>query len=407
MDENQQQNRVQLAEDFVLNPEKVLFQLVSDFQETIGSLQSQFEGVDPAALETLKGADGYNPERGVDYMTDADLEALEQFIIERLPVLGQDIATREQTEAMVKKYVGKIPSIKGDKGKPGVNGKDGKDGSPDTPAQVYEKIKGKLKIADVKNLKPQLDRIGSLRTEMEELRKEVETNVIVNHKAGGGGISTPTVDTVLTDEQVQDIIGAIIQGDGVVDATYNDAGNQIDLTFNDPNCFTSTQAGHGFAVGDILYRTAAGDVLSDAVNSASADTHKIVKEVTDANTYIWSANAQYITQNVPAYPDGTNIYLAVGGGLTDTPPTTPGSVVNNVGYVEQSGALMVLHASTIGFVNPEIEICPIVQEDGSSILLENGDVLLAESCVGVTSSNIVQEDGSSILLENNDTLVQE
>lgn len=45
-----------------------------------------FEGSEEEWLESLKGKDGYTPEKGIDYFTPADIDEIADKVIEKLPV---------------------------------------------------------------------------------------------------------------------------------------------------------------------------------------------------------------------------------------------------------------------------------------------------------------------------------
>lgn len=201
MDEsNQPKNRLQLAEDFILNPEKVLFELLTEFQDGIAVLQDIFKDVNIAELQNLKGKDGVDgktPVFGVDYMTDEDITAIQEYVLSLHNELATTVADREETLKMVKAIVGKIPIPKG---KPGQDGKDGKDGSPDTGQQILSKIrkekKGQgLKMTDIEGLPRKLnsiissvDKVGEV---AENLKKNTNLTLSVprstNDDGGGGG----------------------------------------------------------------------------------------------------------------------------------------------------------------------------------------------------------------------------
>lgn len=200
-------NRVQKIEDFLLNPDKVVFESIQEFSEALKVLLPILQGINIDELQTLQGADGVTPQRGVDYFTQEDIDAIEAFILERLPRAGIEYATLQQTIEMVKEEVAKIPRIKGDKGEPGAPGrpgKDGENGSPDTGTDIVSKLRKlsknqRLKISDIRGLDNLLvehkESIDELFTQVDRISSMQIT--IPNQSGGTGGTGTVTSVSVV------------------------------------------------------------------------------------------------------------------------------------------------------------------------------------------------------------------
>ena len=82
-------NRQQKIEEFLLNPDKVIFESIGELSEAINFLKSKFDGIDIESLEQLIGTDGKTPVLGEDYLTDEEYNGLgEVLIIIGLIILG-------------------------------------------------------------------------------------------------------------------------------------------------------------------------------------------------------------------------------------------------------------------------------------------------------------------------------
>lgn len=273
------QGRTQKIEQFLLDPEKVIFESLEEFEQATQELLDILANVDLEQLEKIEGKEGYTPVRGKDYFTKEDLDNFERFILDKMPKEGVDYPTRIQvTESIrsqiadlsqrVTQQIAAIPRIKGDKGDPGDNG------SPDTPQDIVKKIRSikntnqALKIGDIRGLRKVLEGLLSLEGDFEQLREEFgEIKFVVSpqggSEGGGSGLTAEQVrDTIatafeaathsgitfthdddlntftlevtgggggLTEEQVEDIVnGLIVGGDGIT-ATYDDGANTLTI----------------------------------------------------------------------------------------------------------------------------------------------------------------------------------
>lgn len=188
--------RQQKIEAFLLDPEKTIFQSLEEFQADVARLLEIFEGVDISSLEQLVGEDGKTPVRGEDYFTDEDLQAIEDFIISKVPVVGKDLPSVAQVVQYIQAEVAKIPRVKGDPGKPGKPGAPGKNGSPDTPAEIISKLRSlprnqRLGISDIRGLQNVLKSYKEAIEEIPELRRALEdTKVVIPVNNGDGSSSS-------------------------------------------------------------------------------------------------------------------------------------------------------------------------------------------------------------------------
>lgn len=211
-----QDPRTKRVEDFLLDPDKTIFESITEFERGIEELRGLLEGVDIAELEMIQGADGYTPVRGVDYFTTEDLDGIEAFILANTPTAGVDFPTVVQVEDFIREKVAEVPRIKGDKGDKGAPGKDGRDGSRDTGKDILEKLRKLpknqgLKIDDVRGLRGVLSSHAESISEIDYLRELVE------------GIRT--VIPHIEDPGIQDINGLIEAGTNI---TITGSGTSAD-----------------------------------------------------------------------------------------------------------------------------------------------------------------------------------
>lgn len=197
---NTEQTRLQRVEDFLLDPERVLFESIEDFKAGIDDLRTMLSNVNLAELEALQGADGKNPERGVEYFNDEDLAAIEAFILDRVPRLGFEVPSVEQVNTYISESVAKVPRIAGPRGPKGDDGEDGKNGSPDTAEDIIAKLRTlprntRLKITDIRGLQNQLTAFAETRDVVDQLVDRFDNfKVAVGGNPGGG--SGGAVDSV-------------------------------------------------------------------------------------------------------------------------------------------------------------------------------------------------------------------
>lgn len=226
VEESAGNDRVALIEKYLLDPEKTIFEMLADFGDSVEEIRTAFKGVDVGKLEMLKGVDGYTPERGVDYMTDADFDVIEEFITERLPVVGVDIPSIDQVNgyidsktsvipSLIDEKVAEIPRVKGDKGDRG------DDGSPDSPKEVLEKLRslGKnqgLMMSDVRGLVSKINLLNETAEDLQKIREEIDNIRIVISPGAGAGDGGPVSITGLIEEGTN----ITITGTGTADDPY-------------------------------------------------------------------------------------------------------------------------------------------------------------------------------------------
>jgi len=275
--------RTQRIEEFLLDPEKVIFESLEEFEQATQELLDILSGVDVEQLEKIEGQDGYTPVRGKDYFTQQDLESFEQFILDKMPREGIDYPTRVQVTESIRKQiadvsrsiaqqVAQIPA-----GEPGEQGVPGKNGSPDSAQDIVKKIRSlkntnqALKIGDVRGLRKVLESFLSIEGDFEKLREEFgEIKFVVSPQGdggsgGGSGLTAEQVrDTIasafnagthsgitfvhddalntytlevtstggFTEEEIEDIVNGLVVGGVGITATYDDAGNTLTLALS-------------------------------------------------------------------------------------------------------------------------------------------------------------------------------
>lgn len=215
MEQEKQTSRVSRIEEFLLDPEKTIFELLEEFGNSVEEIRSALSQVDVSNLETLKGEDGKTPERGVDYFTDEDLDNIEAFILDRIPVVGEDVPSPKQVNEYIDKQVAKIPRVKGDKGNPGTPGKPGKNGSPDSALDIIKKLRSLdknqgLQLNDIRGLSKKIALLNEVSDEFTKLKEDLSNIKILTSGASSDGTGA-----------VASVNGKV----GVVVLTQDDIGN--------------------------------------------------------------------------------------------------------------------------------------------------------------------------------------
>lgn len=225
-------DRTKLVEDFLLDPQRVVFEQLEDFKISVDTLIPLLQGVDIESLTKLKGLDGKTPERGVDYFTDEDLDTFESFIIDKMPVADIDYPTVETVQTFINQMVEKVPTKQGAPGK-SIKGDPGKDGSPDTGTQIIKKIRGLdknkgLQIGDIRGLDAKIRLINETSDQLDELQAFVDGFKMVMPAAGstGGGTgSSITLKTNGTNNGSQSILN--LQAGTGISLTDNGSGQVL------------------------------------------------------------------------------------------------------------------------------------------------------------------------------------
>ena len=186
------EERQKRVEDFILNPDKVMFTSVEELKEAVDEVRNFLKDVDIAELDKLQGEDGKTPVRGVDYFTPQDIQAFEDFILDNFPEADVDYPTIDSVEKYLDEKVAEIPRVKGDKGEKGKDGKDGKDGSPDSPKDIVSKIRilgnNGLKIKDINGLPAKMTQLNQLSDDLIRLDK-----IVMDIPVSMGGVNLPPV----------------------------------------------------------------------------------------------------------------------------------------------------------------------------------------------------------------------
>lgn len=256
--------RQQKIEDFLLNPDKEIFNSLEDFNDSINYIKSLLGNLDLNDLEKIQGEDGKTPELGVDYLTDEDLDKIESFINDRIKSSFSLFPTPEQINSSIEKKVAsevaKIPRVKGE---PGIPGKKGEDGSPDTAEQILEKLRSlpknkRINVSDIRGLQAELNKlIEADQANYDEIIKIIESIRITIPAIEGGGMTSVNWGDIGGDLEDQvDLKAALdLKLENITDLIS--AGTNITITG------TGTD-------GDPFVISAAGGASGDVVGPASA-----------------------------------------------------------------------------------------------------------------------------------------
>lgn len=190
-------DRQQKIEEYLLNPQKAMFQNIDELSAAIRELLTTFQGVDISKLNTLKGTDGYTPQKGVDYLTDEEVKAIEDFIVAHVKDAASTLPTYEDIHALISQLaqmyaqeaVAALPPAP--RGERGLRGESGKDGTEITPIQIADRLK-KVRGSD----RLTFDHIQGLRRLSEILRDHDEQITDIEKKLA---------DTVITIGNTQEV----------------------------------------------------------------------------------------------------------------------------------------------------------------------------------------------------------
>lgn len=286
--------RQQKIENFLLNPDKEIFNSLQDFNDSINYIRDLVGNLDLNDLEKIQGEDGKTPELGVDYLTEDDLDKIDAFIQDRVKEWWSSYPTVEELNASIdSKIASEVAKIEVNDGKDGNDGNDGKDGSPDTAEQILEKLRSlpknkRINVSDIRGLQAELNRIAQdSETSIEELRNLVNSfQITIPAAEGGGGIT--------------DINGLIEEG-----ANINITGSG---TLADPFVINAVEMGLGDVVGP-------AGAVADNIPIFDGVTGKIIKDsgkkTTDfqpAGTYLDPTTGLKLDQSTPQTIVGREIH---------------------------------------------------------------------------------------------------
>lgn len=200
--EPKSKTRQERIEDFLLNPDKVVFESIEELNDALSVLRETFAGIDLTQLEQLQGENGKTPVRGEDYFTDAEMNALQEFILERLPEAGEDFPSHEQVKAMVADIFATIPKPKD--GAPGAKGAPGKDGSPDTPKDIVAKLrslakKDRLGVEHIRGMDTIIGKLKALSERVDNVADETGKQILAINPDGGAPTSHTHTASEITD----------------------------------------------------------------------------------------------------------------------------------------------------------------------------------------------------------------
>jgi hypothetical protein len=105
-----------------------------------------------------------------------------------------------------------------------------------------------------------------------------------------------------------------------------------------------TQAGHGFTVGQLVYKTVSSWALADASAEATAEVYGVIESVVAGVSFVLVTNG-FISMSSPplSMTAGTTYFLSeTSGAYTATPPTATGSIVKPVMQALSSSTAIVV-----------------------------------------------------------------
>lgn len=79
--QNPSKETVEKVENYMIDPEKAIFEAIAELKESLDVVKKLLEGIDLENIESIKGD---KPERGQDYMNEEDMNAIEQFIVDTI-----------------------------------------------------------------------------------------------------------------------------------------------------------------------------------------------------------------------------------------------------------------------------------------------------------------------------------
>ena len=196
MVENNKKSRQEKIENFLLDPDKVIFESMEEFAEATAEILSFLKNVDFESLEKIQGENGVTPIFGEDFFTEDDMKGIEEFIVSKIPKIGEDLPSTEQVRAFVRSEISKIEIPKAEPAKPSKPGKPGKDGSPDNGKQILNKIRslskaGSLKVSDINGLGVILRTLKESAEEIDDIKKNLKEELIISMPAAIAAASNP------------------------------------------------------------------------------------------------------------------------------------------------------------------------------------------------------------------------
>lgn len=277
---NNAADRQKKIEAFLLDPEKTIFETITQFEGAVTTLTDILSRVDLDTLDKLQGADGKTPVRGVDYFNEEDIQAFQDFILSKIPTIGVDLPSVQQVEDFVRNEVAKIPRIKGDKGD-SIKGDPGKDGSPDSGADIVKKLRalGKnqmLNIGDIRGLENVLTRKVS-DEDFAALAKRVdEFKIVIPANPGTGGEGTGVDATAIHFDGVDEF-------DTIAEDATPAAGDY----------FLAERASDGVKI-KVPFSALAGDGTGDML-AATYDPTNVAGDAFDMANMVEAADAKVLT----------------------------------------------------------------------------------------------------------------
>jgi len=154
-----------------------------------------------------------------------------------------------------------------------------------------------------------------------------------NLTATNGVLASTDTNTQLTTEQVQDIVGGMVDGgtETNIAVTYDDTGGKLNFVSTDTNTFrTVTAGGNTLGSSETLAFTAGSNVTitesGGAVTIASSNASLSAEEVQDIVGAMFSSNTETNITATYQDSDGTiDLVVGSGAGLSDTDGLSEGS----------------------------------------------------------------------------------
>lgn len=167
------------------------------------------------------------------------------------------------------------------------------------------------------------------------------TDVPLADGGTGASLSDPNADRIMFWDDSAGAVTWLTAGSGlsISDTTITATGGAATLTAD------VAQAGHGFAVGDVIKATSTVDIFAKAQadSAANAEVVGIVTVVTDVDNFTYTYGGIIaLAGAVPAVAAGTVLFLdpSTAGALTSTEPSTTGQVSKPLAIVLENDAEM-------------------------------------------------------------------
>lgn len=206
--------RQEKIEEFLLDPDKAIFENIDELANALVTLAERLEDVDLSQLEQLQGRDGDTPQKGVDYFTEEELAQIEAFILERMPKEDVDFPSLAAAQKAIREQINDTfermrPRLKGDPGRNGEDGQNGRDGSPDSEEEVGRKIKAlkgnkRIGFPNIKGGTKVVRQVNYNSDAIEQLKKDLAQKMVAlaNPHVDGGGATGDMASNVYDPQNI-------------------------------------------------------------------------------------------------------------------------------------------------------------------------------------------------------------